>query len=148
MLKFKTGKERLSEEALRLKKAWLLCSIWLERDVDKQDRLVPAYHTWPRKKLQQQVGFLQDDFATCFREIVVKPDNVAVQRAARWMADQFDRWRKSKGTLTLCTTQAFESEFGVLAARSDMEVPPYAELLVQGWHCVALGTPNTCWQET
>src|SRR5439155_8232674 len=94
MSKLETGKERFAEEALRLKKAWLLCAIWLEQDVAIECRSVPAYKEWPRKRLQQEVGLLQDDFETFFSELVIKPDRDVMRRAARWMADQFDRWQK------------------------------------------------------
>jgi hypothetical protein len=106
-------------------------------------RSVPDYHSWRRKELQQEVFSLREDFADAFQRIVDCPNSLNLQRASRWMAEQFERWQGiGGGLMTICTAQEFEDEFGLLEVRSAIEVPPYAELLLQGAHSVAVRHPE------
>jgi hypothetical protein len=60
------------------------------------------------------------------------------------MRERFDEWQKVEfGLYSLCTAQEFELECGLLRARAKIEVPPYAELLMQGGaHPVAVRHPE------
>ncbi len=139
------GKQRLVAEAIGFKKAWILAAIWLGRGVElsSDDLMVPDYQKWPRRNLQREVPLLRDDFSELWCQIVEQPDAKKIQSAAKWMAAQLDQWRQSGGGIaTLCTARDFEFEFGLLAVRSAIEVPPYSELLMQGLHSVAVRHPE------
>ena len=142
-----TGKQRLADEATRLKKAWITAAIWTGHaleDVARDYLSVPAYESWPRKDLQKEVPLLREDFASLLEQMVEQPDSFVISSAARWMAVQFDRWqqRAGDGPMTVCTAQEFELRFGLLKIRSAIEVPPYAELLWQGPHSLAFRHPE------
>ena len=137
-----TGKERLAEEVLRLKKAWCLAAIWLGHGWQLKSEgwlSMENYSEWPRKK----VPLLEEDFGRCLQQIVERPVAATTKSAVRWMAQQFDRWQAGgRAVFTICTVQEFEREFGLMRVRSAIEVPPYASLVMQGLHSVAVRHPE------
>ena len=83
------------------------------------------------------------DFAAHAKLILAKAERKGVPGLAPWMAQEFDRWGAEGGGLFVVgTAMDFESKFGALRARSRIEVPPYAELLLQGWHGLAIRHPE------
>jgi len=140
-----TGKQRLADQALRLKKSWILAAIWIGAgdQLGLEARSVHDYRAWPKKKLLEHIPLLQDDFCEVFGQIVDRPDTATIKHAARWMSERFDQWQKAEfGLCSLCTAREFELECGLLKARAKIEVPPYAEVFMQGEHPVAIRHPE------
>ena len=142
------GKERLADEALKLKKAWLLAAVWIGTDafggkLGPRELLIPAYKTWKRKDLQEHVPKLLEDFVStmsCFTTVKTRRQQ---ERAAAWMAKHFERWQAAGGGLyAVCTVQQFERDVGPLKVRAAMDLPPYTELLMQGLQSLAFRHPE------
>jgi len=86
---------------------------------------------------------LRGDYQHALSEIAELRSKSRTDQAARWLADAFDRWQESGGGLyTICTAKQFEEQVGTLSARRRMDVPPYAELLIQGWSGLAFRHPE------
>lgn len=141
------GRDRFASQALRLKKAWLLAAAWVGQSLrprlGARELTIPDYSSWTRKELQQHVDDLLGDFVSIVRHTTAVETRSQQDRAAAWMAMQFDRWQESGGGLfTMCTAQQFEVEVGRLRVRAQMDIPPYTELLVQGWQGLAFRHPE------
>ena len=140
---FETSRERLAKHALTLKKAWLLSCAWLGKRLDSESLTIYDYQRWPKRRLVQHVKDLEDDFADQVRWTLRQPDKKIWKQLASWMSTQFDRWQEAGGSLlTICTAHEFESQFGELRVQEHIEVPPYAELLIQGWYGLAIRHPE------
>src|SRR5262245_52554337 len=108
----------------------------------KNDHVIPDYATWTRRQLTGYVRDLEDDFADAVKKILLKPQRSKMDSFAVWLSNAFDEFQKTHRPFSLCTAQEFESLWGPLRFRERIEVPPYAEMLLQGWHGLALRHPE------
>jgi hypothetical protein len=116
---------------------------WIGASLDARELTIPDYGAWSRRDLLTHVRNLDDDFFDALNLILLKPKRSELDRLAKWFADAFQLWQQSGGGLiVLCTAHEFEAQCGPLRARDSIEVPPYAEILVQGWHGVAYRHPE------
>lgn len=130
-----TAQKRLARDAIALKKAWMFACVWTERvsKVPPAYLHVPDYASWSKKALMPEVEALRKDTRDVLRKIVRNRDRRNLDRLAKWMGEQFDHWVTEGGGIhRVCLAQDFEDQFGELLARDGLEVPPYAEMLVQG----------------
>src|SRR5437879_1932471 len=129
----KGRQEALAAEALALKKAWLLAAFWLGVRLSDTESEIPDDKAWTRRDLERHLYDLRADTASALRKIAELPSQKDIARAAKWFAAQFDRWFENRrGPFSVCTVKVFETHVGKLRARRHMEVPAYAELLMQG----------------
>jgi hypothetical protein len=120
-----------------------MAAVWIGGSLRVEERTIPDYSTWTRRRLLTHVQDLEHDFLDAIEAILLRPKRSELNRVARWFADAFDQWQgQGGGLVTLCTAQAFEESCGLLRAREKIEVPPYAEMLVQGPHGLALRHPE------
>src|SRR5262245_53191918 len=141
--KLRGGRERLVDEAFRLKKAWLLCAAWRGQRLGPRETAIPDYTMWTRTELQAHVDALREDFLNAAQTIVHLPTRRKREALAMWLAAQFVRWQEyGYGVMMLCTAHDFERTFGPIAERRVLEVPPYAELIMQGSHGLAVRHPE------
>jgi hypothetical protein len=127
---------------LALKKAWLLVSVACGHRLTDADGTIPDYASWTRKDLQEHVAALEEDYEDAVSRLSSSRTALALT-SITWMAQQFDRWIESgQSQFTVATAQQFEARVGRLAARQFLDVPPYAEVLLQPGHAVALRHPE------
>ncbi len=102
------------------------------------EAVVPNYEFWSRKDLQAHVPDLEDDLRDALSYFVADASNVTRRGAVDWLADRFDRWADSGfGLFTISTAQEFEQHVAYLRVHEHMDVPPYAEMLLQPGHEMA-----------
>lgn len=143
------GREKLVEQAARLKKAWLICVAMfglrqLQPRPDRDVLSIADYAGWNRRSLLVEVDALEQDLANLLNRIVsTSGRRRELHRAARWLAVRFDRWQQSgAGVCAIATMCEFETEIGPLRAEHKLERPAYAEMLLQGWNGLALRHPE------
>ena len=142
-MSFSGGRDRLVPKALELKKAWLLLIVGTGRPLSRQNATIPAYGTWTRKELEAHYRHLLDDLQEVLAVYVVSPRAALRTRATGWLAEQFDRWQaKGGGPFTISTVQQFEARVGTILARERLELPPYAEVLLQPGVSLAFRHPE------
>ena len=78
------GKARLADQALRLKKAWLLAVACqgLGNRLGSKELTIPAYRSWTRQELQEHVQNLIRDFVSIMRTI--SPVDTRQPQPADW----------------------------------------------------------------
>lgn len=127
-----TARARLATEALALKKAFLLVATMATLPLKPSLTRIPDYAGWEGKRLKGHVADLESDVSRLV-------DTLANLRGARlrhesvqWLAVRYDRWKQSGfNVFTVATAQEFEFAIAVLRARSELDIPPYTELLLQ-----------------
>src|SRR5688572_2750477 len=115
-----TRRQRLSREAHRLKRAWLLGAAWVGRPIRLRDaeRDIPDYASWPPHKLEKHVRDLQTDCLTVCRRLFVDAEKARTNGVLSWMTDQFAHWQAAGGGLfALGVAWDVEKRFGSLRFR-------------------------------
>jgi len=129
--------------ALALKKVWLIAAIMAGYKPVGEERIIDAYATWPRKRLQRFTADIEADIVDTIRPLLVHPKDAIRPRAVAWLAERFDEWAASGlGVFTVSTAQEFEARVGRITARKAIEVPPYTELLLQPGSSMAFRHPE------
>lgn len=129
--------------AVALKKVWLVAAIMAGHDLEGEERVIDAYATWPRKRLQKFLADIEEDIVETIRPLLVQPKDVLRPKAVAWLVERFDAWRESGlGIFTIATAQEFEARVGKIGARRQIEVPPYTELLLQPGSPLAFRHPE------
>ena len=142
-MSFQTTRQRLATATLKLKKAWLLAATMRGHKPKGPEGIIPDYTQWPRRQLEQHVANLEHDLSEALSYFIVDSKHATRSRVVTWLADHFDRWRHSGfGLFTICTLQQFEQRVGTLLIHEHMDVPPYAELLLQPGHEMAFRHPE------
>lgn len=138
-----SGKDRAISRARSLKKAWLLTAIACGQPLSVEDGAIPNYELWSKPKLLAHLSDLESDLEDAIGRLVESPRKALKPAPVSWMAEQFDRWLASGASpFTIATAQQFEERVGRLVARRVLEVPPYAEVLLQPGPGVALRHPE------
>lgn len=138
-----TARQRLSQRAVQLKKAWILAALMAGYVPRGSEAIIPDYSSWSRKALEPHVADLESDLREALKHTIASQSRRLQPQALSWLAAHFDRWHKAGfGLLRLSTAQDFESNVGELRARSHLDIPPYAELLIQPGIDVAFRHPE------
>jgi hypothetical protein len=138
-----TARDRLAKRATTYKKAWILSCAWNGYFPGYEEVEVPNYRSWPKTALAQVIKDLEVDFHAQAKRILDRPDRGSLAPLAVWMSQEGERWAAAGfGVRPLGTAQGFESQFGRLQAHSRIEVPPYTELLLQGFYGLAYRHPE------
>jgi len=131
-MKTSKGIQQLSEQAFKLKKTWLLATLMVGHIPQGNEAIIPNYTQWGILELKAHLAVLESDIVGTFKTILVSPRKGIRFDAVNWFSTQFDRWQQAgPGLLVLSTALEFENTVGRLFARSHMDIPPYAELLIQ-----------------
>jgi hypothetical protein len=131
-----TVRQRLAKRALELKKAWLLAAFMTGYVPSRIETIIPNYSSLRRKDLEPYIVDLENDLRNALKIILVSPEDGMRPQAVAWLVEQCDRWQAEAqegklGILRLSNAHDFENAVGALHARSYMDIPPYAELLIQ-----------------
>jgi hypothetical protein len=138
-----TRRKLRAAEARRYKQAWLLATGWVGRQPTVHERTVPAYANWRPHELEEHLAHLRSDYRDVLGRIFTNGELAERRGVAKWMSDQFEAWQRSGGGLySVSTAGELEERFGALRARDAVEVPPYADLLMQGWYGLAIRHPE------
>jgi hypothetical protein len=136
---------RLARHALTLKKAWLLAAaiIGAEHHLGAEERTIPNYSSWNNKALKKHIKDLEGDFDDIAKRILLHWKRNNLPSAVRWFAKQFDDWQQVQFKLFgLGRVHEVERQIGLLGHRRFMDCPPYAEVLLQGFHGAAIRHPE------
>jgi hypothetical protein len=130
---FYTAQQRLARRSFLLKKVWQLAALMAGHIPRGSEAIVPDYLSWRRRELEPHVQNLEADILDAFAFVLENPTAGLRSSALRWLAAAFDRWQESGFAefLNLSNALDFESNVGKLRARDVLDIPPYAELLVQ-----------------
>jgi hypothetical protein len=140
---FPTRKRLLAERATLLKKAWLMAAAWAGAPLKADERSIPDYSLWVTQRIAKHVKLLDRDLDVMLRQVVRDPKAARDRGIVTWLGGELDAFPGFRiGLKTLCTASDFESRFGPLRARDAIDVPPYAELLLQGWYGLAIRHPE------
>lgn len=128
-----TARKRFARRAVLLKKAWIIAAEMLGKSTRGVDGVVPDYDDWSRRDLETQISDLEDDISEALFPYLGEKVDVTRYECVKWLAERFDRWDDAgRGVFTISTLQDFERSIAVLSAVHEvMDVPPYAELLLQ-----------------
>jgi hypothetical protein len=138
-----TARDRMWPRALALKKTWLIAAVMTGYDPQGDERMVDAYATWPRLRLQKFIADIEEDIVESIRPLLVQPKDAVRPKAVAWLAERFDAWHASGlGLFTISTAQEFEARVGRVTARKQIELPPYTELLLQPGSPMAFRHPE------
>jgi hypothetical protein len=130
-------------EALLLKKAWILAMAWRGHKLGKEWLVPPNYSSWAIKDLKREIEKLEEDFACALKIIVPEWKGIQLKKNAKWFASKFDEWNQSGNPIFhLGRVQEVQRELGRLGAGQFIELPPYAELLLQGFVGLAVRHPE------
>ena len=135
--------ERLAARALNLKKAWIIAAMMIGHVPRGGDETIPSYGSWSQTRLQGHIQDLEADICDALKSALLSPALALREEAVCWMAAQFDRWqREGFGLLSLSSALEFERFVAPLDDRGVLDIPPYAELLLQPGIEVAFRHPE------
>ena len=135
--------ERLAARALNLKKAWIIAAMMIGHVPRDGDETIPAYDSWSQTRLQGHIPDLEADICDALKSVLLSPALALSEEAVSWMAAQFDRWqREGFGLLNLSSALEFERLVAPLDDRGVLDIPPYAEMLLQPGIEVAFRHPE------
>ncbi len=138
-----TAKHHLSKSAFELKKSWLIASQMAGINHQGPEVIVPNYATWSKLLLKKEIQDLTYDVRDMMKGTLIDPAKGLRPNAVKWLAAQYDRWEQEGfGLLILSTAQDFERNVGELVAKSHLDFPPYAEVLIQTGISVAFRHPE------
>jgi hypothetical protein len=109
------------------------------------DGTVPHYQAWSRIELQQQVTDLEDDLREALGMFVLEDAReVTRTKAIEWLAERFESWEAARrGLFVISTAWEFEHNVAPLHVASEsLDIPPYAEILLQPGIEVAFRHPE------
>ena len=135
-------RDRLAGEADLYKKAWVVAACWVGYKGPIEDLAVPDYRQWNRRQLTDHVAQLKEDFANEVDAIVDVQGGASLDQLARFLASFHESAAKGDRPFKICMAIEFERRFGPQRIARHVEVPPYAELLFQGIHGVAIRHPE------
>lgn len=135
--------ERLRLEAQRLKKAWLLVVGLFGREqfsCKDVDLLVPNYLEVDNQELKVRIKDLREDVKSAGKKAFPNWKPKDADRVVSWLADRFDEWKSP----IHCLGRVYEVEcaLGSLPHRRFMDCPPYAQVVLQGFHGAGIRHPE------
>lgn len=138
-----TARQRFAPRALALKKTWILAATMRGHRPVGDDFVIEDYTRWTAPRLRQFVHDLEDDLQDALTPFLTRPKDAIHAGPTNWLSERFDAWYASGlGLFTVSTAQEFEQRVGQLRAREEIELPPYAELLLQPGNPMAFRHPE------
>jgi hypothetical protein len=142
---FATTRERLARRATLLKKSWILAAAMCGKYQLGMDGNVPDYQQWSRIQLKQQVTDLEDDLREALGYFALEDAmHVTHGKALEWLAERFESWEAvGRGLFVISTAWEFGQNVAPLHMASEtLDIPPYAEILLQPGVEVAFRHPE------
>lgn len=135
--------ERLRQEAQRLKKAWLLMVGLFGQDQfgsGDSDLTVPDYLEFDNLRLKNQIKDLRENVKSAGKKAFPSWKPKDADRVISWLAERFDEWKSA----IHCIGRVYEVEraVGSLHHRRFMDCPPYAQVVLQGFHGAGIRHPE------
>lgn len=138
-----TLQQRLTVRAVFLRKAGIMVAELAGLNPHGRMVVVEDYGNWDKDRLKSEVRALEAKLVADAGTLLAEPKRVLSVPALGWFYVQFVRWEQTRFRfLHLGTVQAFEKGVGILFARRSMDIPPYAELLLQPRMGVAFRHPE------
>jgi hypothetical protein len=135
--------ERLRLEAQRLKKAWLLLVGLFGRELFKcneVDLFVPDFLGFDNQQLKNRIKELREEVKFAGKKAFPNWKPRDADRVVSWLAERFDEWKSP----IHCIGRIYEVEraVGSLLHRRFMDCPPYAQVVLQGFHGAGIRHPE------
>ena len=134
-VKIRGTRSELEANAFALKKAWVLVAVLAGHGstLSKEDLTIWDYRLWSGKQLKPYVDKLTHDFVANAKVLLLDWGKTDLRTKVDWFAAHLDAWRGSGlGTYTVGRFHEIEATLGKLAYHNQMDIPPYAELMLQG----------------
>ena len=141
----KRRKEELVDKSTTFYKAWLITIgvLSLGNKLNPDETIVPNYVEWPKKKLLQEVIYLEESFNDCAKKIFKKYNIKKSYENAKWFSKKHDEWLDQGGDIfILCRVHVIQQKFGLLVCNDSIDCPPYAEVILQGLIASAIRHPE------
>jgi hypothetical protein len=136
---------RLAEQAIALKKAWLLAAAMLGagKQLTEKDFRIPNYFSWENKALKRHITDLEGDFEHIAKRLFLNWKRSSLPSVSAWLAERFDAWIASKSQIfDLGRVHEIEQAIGPLGHGRIMDCPPYGQVLLQGFYGAAIRHPE------
>lgn len=135
--------ERLRLEAQRLKKAWLLLVGLFGRELFKcndVDLLVPDFLGFDNHQLKTRIKELREEVKFAGKKAFPNWKPKDTECVVSWLAERHDEWKSP----IHCIGRVYEVEqaVGTLAHRRIIDCPPYAQVVLQGFHGAGIRHPE------
>jgi hypothetical protein len=137
-----TARKQLAPLVMKHKKAWLIAAAISGYKANWRQRNIPDYTEMKRRELESCLNELRQDIATFLDRFIGR--NLAIQsKSVTWLSEQYDRWGKAGfGVFVICNLHQFELQVAPLRVHEHMDIPPYAELMIQPGLEVAFRHPE------
>ncbi len=149
MTSHERARGRLEADAALFKEAWIVAASWVgasdelaKGELTTADFTVPDFSGLTKKQLISYVDRIFEDFAIVAGRIVKLTSQAQLRRFAEFLRPLLTQAIHPTGPHKVCLAIEFEQRFGALLWRKGMEVPPYAELLMQGLQGLAVRHPE------
>ena len=134
-------RDRLAGEAELYKRAWVVAACWVGYKGPLEDLAIPDYSQWKRRQLTDHVAQLKEDFTNEVSAIVTFRMARPSLGSPSFLLPFTSRPRKPRALQDLHGRRVLTHVRTARIGRR-VEVPPYAELLFQGIHGVAIRKPE------
>lgn len=139
-------RNQLVDEAIRLKKAWIMEIVFmgLPKDVHPGYLTIPDYQHYPLAQLRKEVADLRTDVQKPAKIMLVdKWTKRTAETLIPWLEKTYEAWIPNLAVpWEIGRVHEIEAEIGKLGLRRYMECPLYAQVLAQGIQGVAIRHPE------
>jgi hypothetical protein len=136
---------RLANQALQLKKGWLvLMALSCQgNNLTGNDIFIPDYQKFGNKELKRHIQDLEDDFDSAAKRAFLNWKRTKLNSSVQWLAERYDSWLKlGLGIFELGRVYEVEKATGSLFHRKEIDCPPYAQVMLQGFQFSAIRHPE------
>jgi hypothetical protein len=138
-------KIRLANQALQLKRAWLIlvALAGLGDQLTEKEFIILDYSKWGNNELKRHIKDLEDDFDDIANRTFLDWSRTKLDSSAKWFEKRFESWQKVRfGIFELSRIHELEKNVGVLFHSREIDCPPYAQVLLQGFQLAAIRHPE------
>jgi hypothetical protein len=133
----------VAERALKLRKAWSITALLAGYVPTDAEATIPAYRSWPRKRLDPHIADLETALSEAAGAIVVRPASLSNPGAwTGWQVTSIRGRSRAVASTPCAASWEFEQQLGSLPAQDVLDIPPYAEILLQVGSEVAFPHPE------
>lgn len=136
---------RMVRMATRLHSGWILgvAVLGKSENIAESDLKLPIYEAWENKRLKRQIGDLEASFDALGKHLLLNWSRSQLSPTSTWLAKRYADWvEASTAVFDLGRVHEIEAVIGPLGHRRFMDCPPYAQVLLQGFHGAAIRHPE------
>ncbi len=137
--------DHLVKKAVTLKKAWLcaVATYGAGNQLKQSDYIIPNYKEWSNKNLKIHLSILQEDFVSIMDQLFSNWKKRDLLKIATWFCKKYDAFFDTLPLFfELGRVYEIEELIGRLNCHKNMDCPPYAQLILQGFNHSAFRHPE------